>query len=98
MLSSQHKPVQRVVLSMETGGKSGVLDNYLVLSGRARVTEGGAPELLHQLAQVYVGLGRIFRLTIRCQALLHISRLSTFRVLVPGKCTTDCDLIGRSRQ
>jgi hypothetical protein len=45
---------------METGGKSGVLDNYLVLSGRARVTEGGAPELLHQLAQVYVGLGTNF--------------------------------------
>jgi hypothetical protein len=60
MLSSQHKPVQRVVLSMETGGKSGVLDNYLVLSGRARVTEGGAPELLHQLAQVYVGPGTNF--------------------------------------
>ena len=45
----------RVALSMQTGGKSGVLDNYLVISGRARVTEGGAPELLHRLAQVYVG-------------------------------------------
>jgi len=45
----------RVALSMQTGGKSGVLDNYLGISGRARVTEGGAPELLHRLAQVYVG-------------------------------------------
>src|SRR5712691_10363477 len=45
----------RVALSMQTGGKSGVLDNYLVISGRARVTEGGAPELLHRLAQAYVG-------------------------------------------
>lgn len=50
----------RVVLSMETGGRSGVLDNYLVISGRARITEGGAPELLHQLAQVYVGPGTKF--------------------------------------
>jgi PPOX class probable F420-dependent enzyme len=47
----------RVALSMETGGKSGGLDNYLVLSGRARVTEGGAPELLNRLAQAYIGPG-----------------------------------------
>jgi PPOX class probable F420-dependent enzyme len=50
----------RVALSVETGGKSGVLDNYLVLSGRARMTEGGGPELLHRLAQVYVGPGTQF--------------------------------------
>jgi hypothetical protein len=39
----------RVVLSMVTGGKTNGLDNYLVINGRARVTEGGAPQLLHQL-------------------------------------------------
>ena len=50
----------RVALSMETGGRSGFLDNYLVISGRARITEGGAPELLHQLAQVYIGPGTKF--------------------------------------
>jgi PPOX class probable F420-dependent enzyme len=50
----------RVVLSMETGGRSGILDNYLVISGRARITEGGAPELLHRLAQVYIGPGTKF--------------------------------------
>lgn len=50
----------RVALSMETGGKSGVLDNYLVLTGRARLTEGGAPELLRRLAQVYLGPGADF--------------------------------------
>jgi PPOX class probable F420-dependent enzyme len=34
----------RVVLSMETGGHDERgLDNYLVATGRARVTEGGAP-------------------------------------------------------
>lgn len=43
----------RVALSMETGGKTNGLDNYLVINGRANVTEGGAPELLSRLAQVY---------------------------------------------
>src|SRR5271157_2924662 len=50
----------RVALSMETGGKTRNLDNYLVITGRARVTEGGAPELLHRLAQVYIGPGTKF--------------------------------------
>jgi PPOX class probable F420-dependent enzyme len=46
----------RVVLSMETGGKNEIgLDHYLVISGRARVTEGGAPELLQRLAYTYIG-------------------------------------------
>jgi PPOX class probable F420-dependent enzyme len=44
----------RVALSMVTGGRTGYLDNYLVISGRARVTEGGAPELLHHLVQIYI--------------------------------------------
>jgi PPOX class probable F420-dependent enzyme len=47
----------RVSLSMVTGGKTGLLENYLVISGRARITEGGAPELLHELAQLYLGPG-----------------------------------------
>lgn len=48
----------RVVLSMETGGvdPSG-LAHYLVIHGRARVTEGGAPELLQELATIYLGEG-----------------------------------------
>ena len=50
----------RVALSLETGGTTGGMENYLVLSGRARVTEGGAPELLRQLVQVYRGPGRTF--------------------------------------
>jgi len=50
----------RVSLSMETGGKTGLLENYLVISGRAWITEGGAPELLHKLAQVYLGPGTNF--------------------------------------
>src|SRR6476660_8427661 len=42
----------RVALSMETGGKTNGLNNYLVIDGRARITKGGAPELLNQLAQI----------------------------------------------
>lgn len=46
----------RVVLSMETGGRtSNGLDEYLVVHGIARITEGGAPELLQRLARVYLG-------------------------------------------
>jgi PPOX class probable F420-dependent enzyme len=50
----------RVALSMETGGKTNGLDNYLVINGRARITEGGASELLNQLAQIYIGPGTTF--------------------------------------
>ena len=50
----------RVALSIETGGKTNGLDNYLVINGRARITEGGAPELLNQLAQIYIAPGTIY--------------------------------------
>jgi PPOX class probable F420-dependent enzyme len=46
----------RVVLSVETGHRNAMgLDEYLVVRGTARVTEGGAPELLQQLAHIYLG-------------------------------------------
>ncbi len=46
----------RVVLSIETGGVNEIgLDYYLVLHGTARVTDGGAPELLQRLAHTYLG-------------------------------------------
>jgi PPOX class probable F420-dependent enzyme len=45
----------RVVLSLETGDRNAMgLDEYLVVRGSARVTEGGAPELLQRLAHVYL--------------------------------------------
>jgi len=48
----------RVSLSLETGGRNEMgLDNYLVVHGTARVQEGGAPELLQRLAEVYLGPG-----------------------------------------
>jgi PPOX class probable F420-dependent enzyme len=48
----------RVVLSLATGGRNRIgLDEYLVVHGTARVTEGGAAELLQRLAEVYIGPG-----------------------------------------
>ncbi len=46
----------RVVLSLVTGNRNDFgLDEYLVVYGRAEVTEGGAPELLQRLAYTYIG-------------------------------------------
>lgn len=51
----------RIALSFAAPGRNEYgLDHYLVLRGRARLTEGGAPELLHQLAQTYIGPGTPF--------------------------------------
>jgi hypothetical protein len=36
------------------------MQNHLVVEGTATVTEGGAPALLHDLAQRYVGPGTTF--------------------------------------
>jgi len=51
----------RVAVSFEadTANPVGMRD-YLVVHGTARITEGGAPELLHELAQTYVGPGTDF--------------------------------------
>ena len=47
-----------VALSMETGGPViGGQAEYLIVYGRASISEGGAPELLHRLARVYLGEG-----------------------------------------
>lgn len=46
----------RVVLSLEGAERNEIgMQHYLVLHGTARVTEGGAPELLRVLARVYDG-------------------------------------------
>ena len=46
----------RVSLSMEgTRANSIGLREYLVVHGTARITEGGAPELLQELAHTYLG-------------------------------------------
>jgi hypothetical protein len=36
------------------------LREYLVIDGTARITEGGAPELLQRLARTYIGQDAIF--------------------------------------
>jgi PPOX class probable F420-dependent enzyme len=67
----------RVALSIEgTEIQPPGLKQYLVVHGRARVVEGGAPDLLQQLARVYLGpevkfppmdeppAGRVMRITI----------------------------------
>jgi PPOX class probable F420-dependent enzyme len=46
----------RVALSIEAGTRNSMgLDEYVVMHGRARITEGGAPDLLQDLARVYLG-------------------------------------------
>ncbi|WP_043503705.1 PPOX class F420-dependent oxidoreductase [Georgenia sp. SUBG003] len=51
----------RVALSFEGTGANAVgMRDHLVVHGRARIVEGGAPELLHRLAQTYVGPGTTF--------------------------------------
>lgn len=48
----------RVALTVEADGANPVgMANYLIVHGRARITEGGAPELLQRLAETYVGPG-----------------------------------------
>ena len=48
----------RVTLSMAAAGTNAIgLREYLVVHGRARITEGGGPELLQRLARVYLGEG-----------------------------------------
>src|SRR5512139_2161500 len=48
----------RVAISLETETKSAMgLTEYAVLYGEERIEEGGAPELLQKLAEVYIGQG-----------------------------------------
>jgi PPOX class probable F420-dependent enzyme len=50
----------RVSLSIEAEGGQHGMQNHLVVEGEASLDEGGAPELLQQLAQRYVGPGTTF--------------------------------------
>jgi PPOX class probable F420-dependent enzyme len=48
----------RVALSLEGSEYTGIgLKQYLVVHGRARIEEGGGPELLQRLAHTYLGPG-----------------------------------------
>ena len=51
----------RVSLSIEAQDANEIgMRHYLVVHGRARITDGGGSDLLHRLAQVYVGPGTRF--------------------------------------
>ena len=51
----------RVALSFDAEGSNAIgMQQSLVIYGRARLTEGGAPQLLQRLAQTYVGPGTKF--------------------------------------
>ncbi len=51
----------RVALSVETPESNGMgLREYLVVHAEVRLTDGGAADLLHDLAQVYIGPGTVF--------------------------------------
>lgn len=51
----------RIAMSFGAPGRSPYgLDHYLVLRGTARVTGGGAPELLQRLAHIYLGPDVVF--------------------------------------
>jgi PPOX class probable F420-dependent enzyme len=51
----------RIAFSFEAGTRNAMgLDEYVVLHGTARITEGGAPELLQRLAHVYLGPEVVF--------------------------------------
>ncbi len=45
----------RVTVSIQTDATHHGLTQYLIVRGRARVTDGGAPELLQDLARTYIG-------------------------------------------
>jgi hypothetical protein len=48
-------------VGLETGNRNALgLNEYLVLDGSARVTEGGAPEPLQHLAHTYLGPDVVF--------------------------------------
>jgi PPOX class probable F420-dependent enzyme len=50
----------RVSISIEAEGAQWGMVNYLVVEGTAVATPGGAPALLHELAQRYIGPGATF--------------------------------------
>jgi PPOX class probable F420-dependent enzyme len=48
----------RVALTVEAEGTNPVgMANYLIVHGTAHLVEGGAPELLQRLAELYIGPG-----------------------------------------
>jgi PPOX class probable F420-dependent enzyme len=77
----------RVAVSIEAEGRNeGGLDHYLVVYGTARLVEGGGPELLQQLAEVYLGRGVRFP-SFENPPPGHVIRISADRVAGVGPWT-----------
>jgi PPOX class probable F420-dependent enzyme len=76
----------RVALSLETDERNAMgLNEYLVIYGTARITEGGAAGLLQRLARTYPGPGiRFPRWTARRPGTSRTSGRTGSRVRVPG--------------
>ena len=50
----------RIAVSFEADGADGALAHSLVIEGTATITDGGAPELLGELARTYIGPDAVF--------------------------------------
>ncbi len=76
----------RVALTVEAeGAKSVGMGNYLIVYGAARLVEGGAPQLLQRLAEVYLGPGVAFPpWRTRLQGTSSTSRPSVWAASGPG--------------
>jgi len=76
----------RVVLSIEAEGMShGALKHYLIVYGNARITEGGAHELLQRLAHTYLGPDVVFP-GMPDPPPGYVTRISVDRVAGVGPC------------
>jgi PPOX class probable F420-dependent enzyme len=74
----------RVAVSFEVEGKAGPnLNRYAVVHGRARITDGGAPQLLQALAPRFLGDGVDF-LDVDNSPPGHIVHISIERVTGAG--------------
>ena len=78
----------RVALSVETSISNRIgLVEYLVVYGRARITDGGAPELLQRLAETYLGPGVKFP-PMDDPPPGHVTRITVERIAGVGPWTT----------
>ena len=78
----------RVAVSFESGTQSQMgLDEYLVVYGQAQIEEGGAPELLQELAYTYIGPGVKFP-TLENPPPGYITRIKVERISGVGPWTS----------
>jgi PPOX class probable F420-dependent enzyme len=80
----------RVTLSFQANEHTGEgLHPYVVIRGRARLTEGGAPEVMDRLAEAYIGPGQKF--PIRDMPEGVVTRVTVERIYGVGPWRTGSD-------